>query len=165
MISDIIKLKHKLNFGQSGAYLRYDMRSLVWLGEHDINFMDCTELCKSDVYCLFYAGLLCYFEECGISDSIEYAKEIYLHTSETDITFNIYNAKLLALPSKRYSGKRGKKGIDYKSLRGIYDVMGKTDEEFLSSTIREIIERWDEYAVIKGIQKPATEVKKVYSRD
>lgn len=57
------------------------------------------------------------------------------------------------------------KGIDYKTLRTLYcDVMKRSDIEFWNSTLREITERWDKYAEIKGYKEP-TQVIKQYDKN
>ncbi|MCL1823929.1 MAG: hypothetical protein FWG44_06970 [Oscillospiraceae bacterium] len=83
-------------------------------------------------------------------------KLIFAGMTDGEILEHLYNALILSLPpaKKEPIPKKSKIKIDFKYLRHIFcDVMNGSEAVFYESTIREIDERWDLFAIYKGIKE------------
>ena len=59
-------------------------------------------------------------------------------------------ATTAALPAPIVGSKPTDEKPDFKKLRSLFiDIMGRTDEEFMYSTLYEITDRWNDYATFK----------------
>ena len=76
---------------------------------------------------------------------------------QNELTAYIQAAIILALPQASVGNKRkSDAGENILGLMSSFvDVMGASKDEFMSSTVREAVERWERYAIAMGYQKPA----------
>ena len=124
MLSELERLGHSFSRGGGTITLRYDMAALLRL-----------EAAGADDP----TGIM---RECGAMRVWE----------------EIRAAVLLALPERDplaldFPEETGE-AMDYRRLRCLVcDVMRKPEEFFWSSTIRELVERWQDFAVVKGFAK------------
>ena len=106
----------------------------------------------------FREGLDCCVAEMDIDE--EYVYDIETAMSVGEISRLVEEAALLSLPDPVVGAKPKPGKTDYVQLFSLFcDIMGKPDELFWKSTVREIIQRWDRYAEANGFKKPAEEVK------
>lgn len=69
--------------------------------------------------------------------------------------------KSLPVPDIGADESNSSKSPDYKLLRCLYcDIMHGSEVDFWHSTMREVHDRWEKYAELKGYQEPVTQVRK-----
>ena len=159
MLSELLPRAYSFNFGEARLSLRYDMRALLTLERAGLDYSEVFSDTADGgrVLAFFTAGLR---EDIGS----ERARDIMRAAGPGDIWRHCRQAVLLALPepdplllpdtSTKKSG-----GNEYLRLRAlICDVMGKPEEFFWGSTLRELLSRWQEYAIAKGYMKPPERV-------
>jgi hypothetical protein len=160
---NIKREKHLLNFGSSGAYLRFEIGAALRLAE-DYSIELYSPGAWNNMYEVFLEGLRSFMKENSFSDEI--ALSIIKSIPPKEAAKHISTALLLSLPdTKAQNSEKEEKSVDFKFFRLIFcDIMGKPDELFYKSTLREVCERWDLFAVHKGWKNAPTEIKKVYER-
>lgn len=154
-------LKSKINITDT-LYLRFDINAFIKAEIEGINIFDMAEvvLNPQKVIKLLKIGL----SDCLENDNvlISEAANKTIKMLGADIT-SVYlqTAILEALPEPVIGGNgNNAKGGDISKVYGLFvDVMGRTEEEFLKLTLREVMKRWDNYAVFNGYKKPGIEIK------
>ena len=144
-----------LNIGSVQLHLRYDMNALLKLEQVGFSYLDIFDVTEEKAITEFLAA--------GLIENIgrERAANIVEKLSVTVIKTVCEAAMILALPEydptiipDTKSGGNSD-GFDFAKLRSMLcDEMGKPEELFWSSTIREIYQRWEAYAELKGYSKP-----------
>ncbi len=149
-------------------YLRYDINSFISAELAGINIFDIGGVFdepKKAVQLLKF-GLADCFSSLGISEpscSNIAAELADIPTVPNMVAVAIAGA--LPEPIKGVSDSGGGKPADMRVLHSRYvDVMGRTDEEFFKSTLREVLDRWDKYAIFHGYKK-APETFRQYDDD
>lgn len=160
---NIKRERYPIKFGKSGAYLRFDISAARRLAEEsEIELYDPESWKTTDWFKIFTSGLICYFKTNGFMPDEIYTEEtdnisksIIAGMTDGEILENLYSALILSLPSAKSQNKTsGNTKIDFKYLRHIFcDVMNGSEDVFYESTIREIDERWDLFAIYKGIKE------------
>ena len=60
-----------------------------------------------------------------------------------------------ALPAPIVGSRQTNEKPDFKKFRSLLvDIMGRTEEEFIYSTLYEITDRWNDYATFMGYKAP-----------
>lgn len=149
MFTELTRQYYRFECGGSVISLRYDMTAFLRLEERGIAYTDIFgERTTGKVLCEF-------LQVGGYTDE----PELILHeTGGRALWEHIQAAVRLALPVRdplivdvpeEHSGEP-----DMKQLRGlICDIMRKPEEFFWSSTMRELVERWQAFAVARGFMK------------
>ncbi len=149
MLTELTRQYYRFECAGSVISLRYDMTAFLRLEERGISY--------TDIFGDRITGaVLCEFLEAGgCTDD----PELILHKMGGNALWQrLRAAVLLALPARdplvtevpdESSGEP-----DMKQLRGLVcDVMRKPEEFFWDSTMRELFERWQAFAVAKGYMK------------
>lgn len=150
MFAELDKAKVSLT---ERLYLRYDIGAFIK-----------AELAGIDVFggkvspALVAYGLGACLEELDITDESQ-QKEVLSAMIDACGTVTlkqaVADAIALAMPLP-IVGSAGKAGgePDMRQIRFYFcDIMGKSEAEFLKCTIREVLDRWDRYAVFNGYKK------------
>lgn len=157
-LSDCERKKLYFKFGGADLYLRYDMAALLKLEKSNIDLYKgiVIELLKRVA---FRIGLESCIAETDIDE--KYIYDVEAAMSADEIGKLVEEATLLSLPDPVVGAKPKPGSTDYVQLFALFcDIMGKPDELFWSSTVKEIIQRWDKYAEINGYKKPAEKVRR-----
>lgn len=156
--------------GEAEFYLRFDNRALLEIEKagYDIFQFDAAHLTAKSAKCFLKNGLRCWYEECGSYDMDgeleDVAGKIMRLCGAEQVSGIIAAGMLQALaepilgtkPAKDTDGK-----ADFSRLFGFWcDIMGKSEELFWELTLREVIQRWDAYAIFMGYKKAPIEVRK-----
>ncbi len=151
MFKELLKSKIPIT---DTLYLRYDINALIKAEEKNINPFALQFPIPLDY---LRVGLDCCFSELGLSDV--QCSEVVSQTVKLPWEYlqsKVLEATKQALPPPIIGSKYDGTKPDFKKLRDLFvDIMGRTNEEFLSSTLAEITERWNDYAVFNGYIPPA----------
>lgn len=157
--------------GEAEFYLRFDNRALLEIEKagFDIFQFDAAHLTAKSAKCFLKNGLRCWYEECEErrfeeTDLEETAGKI-IQLCGAEQTAGIIAAGMLQALAEPVIGakppKDGNGGADFSRLFGFWcDIMGKPEELFWKLTLREVIQRWDNYAIFMGYKKAPVEVRK-----
>lgn len=154
MFTELLKQKTPVT---DTLYLRFDINSFISAELAGINIFDINNVFTEPKKAveLLKIGLADCLNSLGISEPLlsEIAAELIALPDISDI---IASAITGALPEPIRGAAPSKSGkpADMRVLRSRYvDIMGRSDEEFLSSTLREVLDRWDKYAIFHGYKK------------
>jgi len=162
MFIEMKKQRFAFSFGKAQLWLRYDIRAFFNIEDSGYKPFDIISQCGDP------AAVRCFLEN-GLSDwynSVrrdknsldEYVNRLMsAQDYQTELIAVIQSAILQALPEP-VRGSRRKEAGDANILSlmtAFVDVMGASEEEFMSSTVREASARWERYAVAMGYMKPA----------
>ncbi len=156
-------LKSKINITDN-LYLRFDIKALITAETEGIDIFDLANAIKEPkkVFTLLKIGMAdCFGNATKNVISRVVAKIIENYDADT-ISLLLQAAILDALPAPVLGGdgKTDRKNFDISGIYSLFvDVMGRTDEEFMSLTLREVMRRWDSYAIFNGYKKPGIEIK------
>lgn len=149
MFGELLPQKYAL--GYKGVMLRYDMNALLRLEQRSLSY--------EDIFAEKITGeALCEFLAAGCEGLPEAPESILHEMGAMELWRHIRKAVLLALPVYDplvidIPDEPGKP-LDMKLLRTLVcDVMRKPEEFFWRSTMRELLERWQDYAVARGFAK------------
>ena len=135
-------------------YLRYDIKALIEAEEKGVSPFKLTFPLPLDY---IRAGLRCCFDELGLSlaQRSEIVSDITAQLSQEYLQDRVLTATTAALPAPIVGSKPTEEKPDFKKLRSLFiDIMGRTDEEFMYSTLYEITDRWNDYATFMGYKAP-----------
>lgn len=149
MFTELTKQYYRFECGGSVISLRYDMTAFLRLEERGISYED---IFRGRIT----GAVLCEFLKAG---GYPGDPELILHGMGGPVLWtHLLAAVLLALPVRDplvidIPGEDPGEA-DMKRLRGlICDIMRKPEEFFWSSTMRELVERWQAFAIAKGYMK------------
>ena len=156
--------------GQAEFYLRFDNRALLEIEKAglDIFQFDAGHLTAKAAKCFLKNGLRCWYKEYGErsfeeTDLDETAGKIMRLCGAEQVAGLIAAGMLQALPEPVIGAKpdKGDGSADFSRLFGFWcDIMGKSEELFWELTLREVLQRWDAYAIFMGYKKAPVEVRK-----
>ncbi len=135
-------------------YLRYDIKAFIEAEEKGISPFELTFPLPLDY---IRAGLRCCFDELGLSPTqrSEIVSDITAQLPQEFLQDKVLTATTAALPAPIVGGKTTNEKPDFKKLRSLFvDIMGRTEEEFMYSTLYEITDRWNDYATFMGYKAP-----------
>ncbi len=154
-------LKSKINITDT-LYLRFDINAFINAEASGIDIFNISALVANprQVINLIKIGLA----DCLGSDAhllSVTANSVIKELGADTLSLYLQTAILDALPEPVIGGdNKTKKGDDISKIYSLFvDIMGRTEEEFLSLTLREVMKRWDNYAVFNGYKKPGIEIK------
>lgn len=144
--------------------MRYDIKAFILAELARINFLNISEVMNNSVQAVKYLkiGLADCFDSLGLSESerSEITSELI---KSTDVFSLMQTATVAALPKPvvgNHSNDSDKKPVDMSKLYGLFvDVMGREEKEFFGLTLREVLERWDNFAVFNGYKKAPQQFK------
>lgn len=162
MFLEIEKKKTPFSFGSTELWLRYDNAALLEIEKSGFDPFDINAVNENGTAARTFllAGLRDCAEALEISDQKrgEIVSALMSGGEDTAAVFLAITAALLAaLPPKNgsASSEQGRGRGSLGNLFSVYcDIMKKPDEAFWNSTLREVSERWERYAVLKGYKKP-----------
>lgn len=135
-------------------YLRYDIKAFIEAEEKGISPFELTFPLPLDY---IRAGLRCCFDELGFSSAqrSEIVSDLTTQLSQEYLQDRVLAATTAALPAPIVGSKPTDEKPDFKKLRNLFlDIMGRSKEEFLYSTLYEITDRWNDYATFMGYKAP-----------
>lgn len=156
--------------GEAEFYLRFDNRALLEIEKagYDIFQFDAAHLTARSAKCFLKNGLRCWYEEYREHDLDgeleEVAGKVLRLCGAEQVSGLIAAGMLQALPESVIGAKPPKdsdSGADFSRLFGFWcDIMGKPEELFWELTLREVLQRWDAYAIFMGYKQAPVEVRK-----
>ena len=157
--------------GEAEFYLRFDNRALLEIEKagFDIFQFDAAHLTAKAAKGFLKNGIRCWYEESGKhsfeqTELDETAGKIIRLCGPEQISGIIAAGMLQALPEPVIGAKPPKdtdSNTDFSRLFGFFcDIMGKSEELFWELTLREVLQRWDAYAIFMGYKKAPVEVRK-----
>ena len=153
-LGDLKPAIYAMNYGEAVLHLRYDLAAFPKIEEAGHDYKDIFEkkITKATLAAFLEAGLRENVDKERIYKMISAAPaEIWKHCREAVLLALPQNDPLTIPDAEPSSGE----GLDWKRLRMlICDEMGKPEEIFWGSTLRELTERWTIYAISKGYTKP-----------
>ena len=157
MFTEIEKKSLDFNIGGIKLSLRYTNRAFLSIEKSGYEPFDMLKNSADPnaVRCFLSAGLA---ENMGSVSADYAANKVMMLTSHSEtIIAMIQAAIILAMPVAHIGAKdKERKSADAGVIMTYYcDVMGRSEEEFWSSTLREVTSRWERYAVAEGFIKPA----------
>lgn len=170
MIKELIPLRHSFTFGGAQLSLRYDMRALLLLEEKglDITGIFAADITKTAVSEYFAAGI----EQKDIPRnklddilSAVGAATIAAHCREAMIMALPEDDPYIVPPKPSEKPQDDGKSTFVRLYTMVCDVMGKPDDFYWNSTVRELMSRWQDYAVAKGYMKPPERVQMYDTED
>lgn len=161
MLAELIPLRTGFNFGGARLTIRYDMAALLELEEKGLSYADVFAEDHKEHLPLFFAA--------GLEQNIgpETKQRILSAMGYEQIAVHCREAMLLALPEddpyiippkKSETAYDDGKSCFERLYSMVCDVMGKPDEFYWRSTPRELMSRWQTYAIAKGYMKPPERV-------
>lgn len=168
MFSELKKQCFPFKFGEALLYLRYDNNAMYYLEQNGIDLHSIIQLIddKNTVKILFCSGLNVWLRSNELNDEsgLKIADDIVNNLTRNEAQHIIIEAIKLALPvaiNNNTSQNINENQPDLSLIKSRFcDVMGKPDDEFWDSTLREVIERWESYAVFMGyVAEPSNEIK------
>jgi len=162
MFTELKKQSLPLTVGSDYLHLRYDNSALLKLERAGVDVFKIT-INPETTGALLLAGLEDCFNELETprTEQVERVIDIIKNTDEKQLAEAIYTALRLALPEAPTTAPP-KDTPPTPDLKPIYsrfcDVMGKSDDEFWSLTLREVFERWDAFSEFNGWKPTAREV-------
>lgn len=160
MLAELERQHYEFDFGGAVIAMRYTLADFLALEKLGIGHMDifAEKLTADKILEFFKAGLVGELPGEMIEKLVECVgfEAIWDHCRA---------AMELALPKPDptvipdFSAEKG--DLSFLRLRAlICDVMGKSEEFFWGSTLAELMERWQEYAVAMGYAKPPQRVQR-----
>lgn len=156
MLADLIPKSYEIPFGEARLCLRYDMNALLSLEREGLTYEDifADEISGRTLLKFLRAGLT---EDIGEEREIGVLNALGIHAlwehlrEAVALSLPEYDPLIIPDTSDEPSGGE----FDYMRLRTlICDVMKKPDELFWQSSLRELLARWQSFAVVKGYAKP-----------
>lgn len=162
--------KQVLNFklGKAKMWFRYDIQAFYNIEKSGYSPFDIISQIVNPkaVRCFLRNGLADWYNdlEDDYNDLDEYVNGLMSAEGfQAELITYMQAAIILALPKAPTGNKRKNNGgnFDVLGLMSLFvDVMGASKEEFMHSTLREVTERWERYAVAMGYQKPVETFKR-----
>lgn len=151
-------LKSKIHLTDT-LYLRFDINAMIKVEQDGIDIFNLADsfLNYKKAVKLLGIGLAACLSENSIPESKtdELISRLIKKIGVKELTLSMQMAILSALPDPIIGAKPDSKKADFSKLYGLFvDVMGRTEQEFMSLTVREVLRRWDNYAVFNGYKKP-----------
>ena len=166
MFIELEKKSVKIPFGETFLKLRYTNEAFLYIEKKGVSPFDTRVLYESAAAARVFitAGLQDCLEELNAENRTEEIVNALMADNKGDLIPFIQLAVLNALPLDNQSGEKGKKS-DANGNAGTFmclycDIMHRTEEEFWKSTLREISERWERYAVLKGYKEAPLQVQR-----
>lgn len=153
-LSELIPQRYEFGFGEARIVLRYDMSALLALERSGLEYSDIfAEKITVQALCAFLdagAGSALGDKRCEQIVRAIGAEQVFRHVRAA-VMLSLPEPDPLIIPEPTKSGGE----TDYGLIRTlICDVMKKDEEFFWKSTLRELLGRWQKYAVAKGYAKP-----------
>lgn len=154
-LAELLPQSYEFRFGGARICLRYDMTALLFLERcgHKIDDIFAEEPSKEVISAFIEAGFPAIGDKraAGLVEAMG-AGAVLLHVRAA-VLLSLPEPDPLAIPETNGGGGNGE--TDYEMLRTLVcDVMKKDDEFFWHSTLRELLTRWQKYAIAKGYKKP-----------
>lgn len=151
MLNELERLHYCFDVNGSQITLRYDMTALLNLERGGLFY--------EDIFAeRITGGALVKFLEAGSKEPLD-GLEIFRAIGSLSLWEHVRAAVMLALPVRDPScvdiSENNGEPPDMLRLRCLVcDIMRKPEDFFWSSTLRELFERWQEFAEVKGYTKP-----------
>lgn len=161
MLTEVEKSKFPVKIGETLAYLRFDNRAFLNIEKEGIDFLNISDLGYRAAKSFLRNGLCCWANE-EETDEGEIAEKLLQAYSPECISDMIAGGVMSALPEPVLGLKKdSEKAPDFSHIHFLFcDIMGKPDGLFWELTMREVMKRWDRYAVFMGYKRAAVEVKR-----
>lgn len=159
-LSELLPHEYSFDFGTAQLKLRYDMTALLSLEREGLEYkaIFANEITAATVLAFLHAGLT---EDIGKEREIAVMTTLGIEKTwehcRAAVVLSLPKYDPLVIPEENRSTNDG--NMDYSRLRSlICDVMQKDEEFFWRSTLSELLQRWQDYAVLKGYAKPPKKV-------
>lgn len=158
MLAELVPQSYELPFGEARLCLRFDMNALLRLEREGLQF--------ENIFADEISGVtLLKFLRAGLTEQIGEEREIavadvlgipalWAHLREA-VALSLPEYDPLIIPDNSPSDGE----LDFGRLRTLVcDIMRKPEEFFWESTLRELLSRWQSFAVAKGYAEPPKKV-------
>lgn len=152
-------------FGNANLWFRFDNKAFLNIEKKGLNPFDTRVLYENSAAArLFIAeGLQNCLEELNITSRTREIVNTLMASEKERIIKTIQLAVLEALPAecldKKVNNNSGKGNAG--TLFSLYcDIMHHSEEEFWNSTLREVTERWERYAILKGYKEAPLQIQR-----
>lgn len=165
MFIEIEKKRTEFPFGETKLWLRFDNRAFLNIEKTGLCPFDTRIISENAAAARVFIseGLRDCLEKLNAADrTSEIINSLMSGDKERLITIIQY-AVLEALPTAgaAEAGQNGGAKGNAGTLLSVYcDIMHRPEEEFWSSTLREVTERWERYAVLKGYKKAPIQIRR-----
>lgn len=161
MLAELIRHDYSFPFGEARIKLRYSLAAFLELEKQGIIYSDIffENLPAVVVIAFFKAGLTEKLPEKTVGEIVEcVGVEVIWEYCRAAMEKALPKKDPLIIPDlSKNAEKNGE--FSFVRLRTlIVDIMRKSEEFFWSSTLAELLERWQEYAYAMGYAKPPEKV-------
>jgi len=169
MFIEMKKQRFDFSVGKAKFWLRFDIQAFYNIEDSGYAPFDIISQCDDPkaVRCFLENGLADWYNELEYdeNDIDEYVNRLMsVEGFQMELVAYIQAAIMLALPQVEMGSRRTQSDSSSSNILGLMtvfvDVMGASKEEFMSSTIREVSDRWERYAVSMGYKKPVEQFSK-----
>lgn len=162
MLKELLPLRHCFDFGGARLSIRYDMAALLELERQGLSY--------ADIFADKMTGsVLLAFLSAGVEQDIppEALGRILSAVGASQLAAHCREAMLAALPEDDpYIVPPKRSETEYDDGKSCFerlhtmvcDVMRKPEDFYWHSTLRELMSRWQAYAIAKGYMKPPERV-------
>lgn len=168
MIKELLPLRHSFAFGGAQLSLRYDMTALLHLEEKglDIAGIFSPDVTEGEVAEYFAAGVEQNIPRDKLNDILSAvgAAQIAAHCREAMI-MALPEDDPYIVPQKPAAAQDDGKSVYVRLHTMVCDVMRKPEEFYWTSTVRELMQRWQDFAIAKGYMKPPERVQMYDTED
>lgn len=154
MLAELTPLSYEIPLGETRLHLRYDINALLRLERFGLRFEDifAEEISGLTLVKFLRAGLP---EDIGEKNAIGVLNTLGIHKlwehlrAAVALSLPEYDPLIIPDNSEPSGGE-----LDFGRLRTLFcDIMKKSDDLFWQSTLRELLSRWQGFAVVKGYAK------------
>ena len=160
MLAELEQRRYEFDFGGVVIAMRYTLADFLALEKSGIAYLDifAAKLTADKIMAFFCAGLVGELPDEMIEKLVECVGfEVIWDHCRAAMEMALPKRDPLVIPDS--SAEKGE--FSFLRLRALVcDVMGKSEEFFWGSTLVELLERWQEYAVAMGYAKPPQRVQR-----
>lgn len=165
MFIEIEKKRTEFSFGKTTLWFRFDNRAFLNIEKSGLCPFDTKDILNNAAAARAFIseGLRTCLETLGVDERKDEIINALMSDGNESITALIQRAVLEAIPTagtvetEQNGGAKGNAG----TLLSVYcDLMHRPEEEFWTSTLREVTERWERYAVLKGYKKAPIQIRR-----
>ena len=165
MFIEIEKKRTEFPFGEAKLWFRFDNRAFLNIEKSGLCPFDTRDISENAAKARVFIseGLSDCLKTLGANERKDEITNALMSGGSESVTTLIQRAVLEAIPTagtvetEQNGGAKGNAG----TLLSVYcDLMHRPEEEFWTSTLREVTERWERYAVLKGYKKAPIQIRR-----
>mgnify|MGYP004455378955 FL=1 len=165
MFIEIEKKRTEFPFGEAKLWFRFDNRAFLNIEKSGLCPFDTRDISENAAKARVFIseGLSDCLKTLGANERKDEITNALMSGGSESVTTLIQHAVLEALPLSALNGntEKSENKANAGTMLSLYcDIMHRPEEEFWSATLREITERWERYAVIKGYRKAPIQIRR-----